>query len=588
MRSGFWDYLWQLIRPHAWLLLIGILLTIPVGAMEAAIAAFFRPYVDHVILGMDTLVSALIPVLIVAFTGLQSALTFLTSHINALVGNRAAAAVKRQLFHKLLTMDAAFFDGMDTGKIFMRFGHDADVALTNLINNGKFFLIRFFSSAGLAGVLIYNSPALAAIALLVGAIAFFPLRMVRKKIRTMTTKNEYSGAAATVFYNETALGNRTLIAYGLQQYQETRFNQLMDDMLCVSTRVSSHSNWISPAMHFIVSIGLALVLAFGGWLVSSGHMTGGSFVSFIAALLLLYTPFKGIGNNLTAIQGALLAIERIQEIMAFAPKIPNILVESAKSLKIASEIRFRNVHFAYRPKQPVLSGINFTIPAGKTVGIVGNSGTGKSSLVHLLARVYDVTGGSIEIDGVDIRKISLVDLRRSMALVFQDSFLFSGTIRENILLGNLNASEEALQRAICAAYLQEFIETLPDQLDTQVGERGMLLSGGQKQRIAIARAILRDAPIVILDEATSALDNQSEAIVQKALDNLMRHKTVLIVAHRLSTIGKADFIVALDGGQIVESGTEDELLRMPNGIYAQFHRAQFTAKKKQLRCESQK
>jgi subfamily B ATP-binding cassette protein MsbA len=582
MKRGFWKYVWQLIRPHAGLLLVGTLLTIPVGAMEAAVAAFLRPYVDRVILGRDMLVSALIPVLIVAFTGLQSALTFLTSYINAWVGNRTASAVKRQLFHKLLTLDAAFFDGMDTGKIFMRFGHDADVAFTNLINNGKFFLIRLFSSVGLAGVLIYNSPSLAVIALFVGAVAFFPLRVVRKKIRAMTTKNEYSGAAATVFYNETALGNRTLIAYGLRQHQESRFNRLMDDMLRVSTRIAGHSNWISPAMHFIVSIGLAFVLAFGGWLVSSGRMTGGSFASFIAALLLLYTPVKGIGNNLTAMQGALLAIERIREIMHIEPKIPDAPAEVGKSLEVTSEIRFQNVHFAYQPKQPVLRGINFTIPAGKTVGIVGNSGSGKSSLVHLLARLYDVTGGSIKIDGRDIRKIPPADLRRSMALVFQDNFLFSGTIRENIRLGNPDATEEALQRAVDAAYLREFVETLPNQLDTEVGERGVLLSGGQKQRIAIARAILRDAPIVILDEATSALDNQSAAIVQKALDNLTRNKTVLIVAHRLFSMGKVDFIVALKDGRIAESGTEEELLRVPHGIYAQLHRAQFAAGKKSI------
>jgi subfamily B ATP-binding cassette protein MsbA len=395
----------------------------------------------------------------------------------------------------------------------------------------------------------------------------------------MTTRNEYSGAEATVFYNETALGNRTLIAYGLQQHQENRFNRLMDDMLRLSTRIAGHSNWISPAMHFIVSIGLAFVLAFGGWLVSSGRMTGGSFASFIAALLLLYTPFKGIGNNLTAMQGALLAIGRIREIMHTESQIPNVPAEGAKPLEITSGIHFRNVHFAYNPEQPVLRGINFTIPAGKTVGIVGTSGSGKSSLVHLLARLYDVSAGAIEIDGRDIREISLADLRRSMALVFQDNFLFSGTIRENILLGRPDVPEEALQHAVSAACLQEFIASLPNQLDTEVGERGVLLSGGQKQRIAIARAILRDAPVIILDEATSALDNQSAAVVQKALDNLTRNKTVLVVAHRLFAIGKVDFIVALRDGQIAESGTEEELLRLPNGVYVQLHRAQFAAGK---------
>jgi subfamily B ATP-binding cassette protein MsbA len=544
--------------------------------MEAVIAAVLRPYVDRVILGNDLMESTLIPIYIVLFTAVQGLCIFFAAYVNALVGNRISFTVKRQLFHKLLSLDADFFDRTDSGQVIMRFSHDADVAFANLINNGKFFLIRLFSSIGLTAVLLYNSSSLAIIALFIVAVAFFPLRMVRKKLRALTSKNEFSGASATVFYNETTMGNRTIIAYGLQQHQESRFNRLMDDMFRMSMRIVGHSNWISPVMHFIVSIGLALVLGLGGWLVVHGHMTGGSFASFIAALLLLYTPIKGIGNNLTAMQGALLAIGRIRDIMGTVPKIPNDFTDKSEPLNISGEIRFRDVHFAYQPQRPVLQGIDFTIPAGKTVGIVGNSGSGKSSLVYLLARLYDVCLGSIEVDGKDIRTVALAHLRQSMAMVFQDNFLFCGTIRENILLGNSKATEGELQHAVHAAYLGDFIATLPLGLDTPVGERGTLLSGGQRQRISIARAILRNSPIVILDEATSALDNQSEAIVQKALDNLTAGKTVLIIAHRLSTLAKADFIVVIEDGRVVESGTEEELLQISDGTFARLHWAQFT------------
>jgi subfamily B ATP-binding cassette protein MsbA len=240
------------------------------------------------------------------------------------------------------------------------------------------------------------------------------------------------------------------------------------------------------------------------------------------------------------------------------------------------------VHFCYQEGQEILKGVNFTIPAGKTVGIIGNSGSGKTSLVFLLARLYDVTAGSIEIDDKDIRTFPVGVLRKSMSMVFQDNFLFSGTIRENILLGNLEANEEDLQKAIDAAHLRTLIQSLPSGIDSPVGERGTLLSGGQKQRIAIARAIIRNSPIVILDEATSALDNQSEALVQEALDNLTKNKTVLIIAHRLSTLNRADFIVALDDGRITELGTAKELLKNNDGTYSRLQRASSEMHKDEL------
>lgn len=570
---------WSWVKPYFWIAILGVLLTIPVGLFDAAIAAFLRPYINVVLVGKDANYSKIIPLAIIAFTMIQGFFTYSSAYVNELVGNKITFGVKRKLYHKLLQLDVSYFDHNQSGTIFMRFSTDAETACTGLINNVRFFLTRFFSTISLAGVLFFNSWQLAIIAIIVIGIAIYPVKIVRKKMRTLQTKDTFSVAAATTVYNETFSGNRTISAYNLQKYQENRFADIMNSRLKISMRIARHTNWLSPVMHIIISFGIALVLWLGGWLVMNNHMSSGAFTSFIAALLMMYTPIKSIGNNVAGIQSSLLAMERIQNILNLQPKIPNSFANCEKPIEIREGIHFDHVEFQYVKGQKVLKGIDFKIPAGKTVGIVGNSGGGKTSLVHLLDRLYDVTSGAILIDGKDIRQFPIEQLRRSISIVFQDNFLFSGTIRENILLGNPNATEKEIKTALDDAYLTPFIETLPQGIDTEVGERGILLSGGQKQRIAIARAMLRNAPIVILDEATSALDNRSEAVVQQALDNLSKGKTVLIIAHRLSTLKHASEIFVLDQGHIAERGTQEELLQIPDGIFARLWAAQFGEKK---------
>ena len=289
---------------------------------------------------------------------------------------------------------------------------------------------------------------------------------------------------------------------------------------------------------------------------------------------MLYTPVKNLGNNYNAVQFSFLAIERIFNILESKPKIKD--KENAVELKdVTSDITFENVSFEYIKGKPVLKNINLDVKKGETIALVGNSGGGKSTIVSLIPRFYDVIKGSIKIDGKDIRDYTLYSLRNNMSIVFQDNFLFSGTIRENILLGKQNATDKEIQNALEMAYLDEFVSTLKNGLDTQIGERGMLLSGGQKQRVAIARAFLKNAPIVILDEATSALDNKSEAIVQKAIDNLMKDKTVFVIAHRLSTIKNADRIAVINEGELAELGSHEELMQIPYGKYKALYEMQF-------------
>jgi subfamily B ATP-binding cassette protein MsbA len=327
-------------------------------------------------------------------------------------------------------------------------------------------------------------------------------------------------------------------------------------------------------MYIIASFGIATVLGVGTYLINSGEMTAGSFASFVTSLLLLYKPVKTLGNTLTSIQNIFVAMGRVFELFDLKPEIKDC--KNPKTLTGFNKgIAFEHVNFEYIPEHPVLKDLNLTVAKNETLAVVGNSGGGKSTLVNLIPRFYDIKSGSIKIDDVDIREFSIRSLRHNISMVFQDNFLFSGSIRENIMMGNPKATEAELSQAIESAHLQEMIAELPEGLETLLGERGLTLSGGQRQRVAIARAMLRNAPIVILDEATSALDNESEAIVQKAMDNLMKNRTVFIIAHRLSTIKNADRIAVINEGELVELGTNDELMNFPDGQYKALYEMQF-------------
>lgn len=303
-------------------------------------------------------------------------------------------------------------------------------------------------------------------------------------------------------------------------------------------------------------------------------MTAGSFASFVTSLLLLYKPVKTLGNTLTGIQNVFVAMGRVFELFDLEPAIKDC--ENPIELKgLNKSIDFENVNFEYIPDNPVLTNLNLHIDKNETLAIVGNSGGGKSTLVNLVPRFYDIKSGSIKFDGIDLREFSLKSLREIISMVFQDNFLYSGTIKENIMMGNPNATTDALMQAIKSAHLEEMIQELSEGLETELGERGLTLSGGQRQRVAIARAMLRNAPIVILDEATSALDNESEAIVQKAMDYLMKDRTVFIIAHRLSTIKNANRIAVINEGELVELGTHEELMSIENGQYKALYEMQF-------------
>lgn len=562
------------VKPYWFRALLAMLICIPIGGLDAVIALSLKPYMDLVMIEKTMQSPWYIPFGIVAFTIIQGLLNYIATYLNTWVGGKITNDLKKTLYKKLLTFQTGYFDRRKSGDIVFHYNKDADTACSGLLENLKTFVSRFFSSLSLVCVLFYNSWQLALIATIILICAFAPLAKIRKRMKDVIDKSVSVGSAAITAYNETYSGNKTIISYNLEDYQDNKFNQILKNMFNLKIKLVQRTSWLSPMMHVIVSVGIGLAIGYGSHLILTGQITSGNFVSFITALIMLYTPIKNLGNNLNSVQYSFMAIERIFKILDSSPNIKDR--EDAIELKdFKNDIYFDNVRFAYIKDKYVLNNINLTIKHGETVAFVGNSGGGKTTLASLLPRFYNVTKGYIKIDGIDINKYTLKSLRNNISVVFQDNFLFSGTIRENILLGKLDATEEQLNKAVKMACLDEFISTLEKGLDTEIGERGILLSGGQKQRVAIARAFLKDAPIVILDEATSALDNKSEAIVQTAIDNLMKDKTVIVIAHRLSTVKNADRIAVINEGELVELGTHDELMNIENGQYKALYEMQF-------------
>ena len=562
------------VKPYWFRALLAVLICIPIGSLDAVIALSLKPYMDLVMVEKTIESPWYVPFGIVAFTCIQGLLNYIATYLNTWVGSKITNDLKMALYKKMLTFETAYFDKKKSGDIVMRFNNDADTACNGLLDNLKVFTSRLFSSLSLVCVLFYNSWQLAIIASVILGCAFLPLARIRKRIKSVMDKSQKAGSAIITAFNETYAGNKTITSYNLKELEENKFKNILSNIFSLKIKMVQRTSWLSPMMHVIVSVGIGLAIGYGSHLILTHQITSGNFVSFITALIMLYTPIKNLGNNFNAVQFSFMAIERVFKVLDTKPRIKN--KENAIELKpIFDLIEFNNVNFEYVKNKPVLKNINLSIRKGETIALVGNSGGGKSTLVNLLPRFYDIKSGLITINKIDIRNYTLETLRENIAVVFQDNFLFSGTIRENILLGKQTATDDDIQKALKMAYLDDFILTLKDGLDTQIGERGILLSGGQKQRVAIARAFLKDAPIIILDEATSALDNKAEAIVQKAIDNLMKDKTVFVIAHRLSTIKNADRIAVINEGELAELGTHDELISIVNGKYKALYEMQF-------------
>ena len=561
------------IKPVLPRAIINLIIAVPLGLLDGVVALALKPYLDFVVNGnpehtwnffgisihSQAFLAAIIPFGIVGFALFQGVLKYLSNYLTDWTGQKISMSLKKDLFKKLTSMDPQFFDVNSSGIVLTRFLSDPDTASRNIIDMLKSFIATFFGLIGLVGVLLYNSWKLAIIGVTIMAIAITPVTLIRKRIKKVSNATMVVGGNMTTNFNETFAGNKIMTAYNLQEDQNQKFDSQILEQFHLAMSLTKRVGWMSPIMYFVCSIGIALVMAYGNHLILSGQMTAGSFASFVTSLLLLYKPTKTLGNTLTNLQGVFVAMSRVFELFDLKPQIHSP-ANPVKLNGLNSSIDFKNVNFEYEQDTPVLKDFSLHVNKGETIALVGNSGGGKSTVVSLLPRFYDVTSGEIDFDGVDIRNFNLDELRQNISFVFQDNFLFSGTIKENILMGNEHATEEEIKKVVAMAHLDEFAHSLENGLDTFVGERGTTLSGGQRQRVAIARAMLKDAPIVILDEATSAMDNLTEENVMKSVMQKMKDKTVIAIAHRLNSIAGFDRIILFKEGRIVGQGTFEELL----------------------------
>ncbi len=584
------------IKPYMFRIILGFIIAVPFGLLDGVTAFALKPYMDYVI-GAKTFefdilnihititsiqMAVIIPFAVILFAVVQGVLRYLNGYLSTWTSQKITNDVKYDLFYRLIYMHPQFFDENSSGVIIQRYMGDPGTASAGIVEQLKTMTTSIFGALGLIGVMIYSSWKLAFIGVLVLCIAFVPVVLIRKRIKEASNRNMVIGGNITTNINETYSGNKVMAAYSLQERQYAYFKEQTHESFNVNMSLYKRSGWMSPLMYLIASFGIAIVLGYGTYLINSNQMTAGSFASFVTSLLLLYKPVKTLGNTLTGIQGIFVAMGRVFELFDLESEIKDC--ENPIELKgLNNGISFEHVDFEYIEGHKVIKDLTLYVKKNETLAIVGNSGGGKSTLVNLIPRFYDIKSGSIKIDDIDIRRYSLESLRHNISMVFQDNFLYTGTIKDNIMMGNPNASQEELEYAIKAAHLEEMIKELPDGIETMLGERGLTLSGGQRQRVAIARAMLRNAPIVILDEATSALDNESEAIVQKAMDNLMQNKTVFIIAHRLSTIKNADRIAVINEGELVELGTHEELINIKDGQYKVLYDVQFKKQEEMIK-----
>lgn len=580
--------MYPFIKPYLPRIIIGFLVALPLGLLDGVTAFALKPYMDYVIGGSDLKFSYggfdfaftnrqlafIIPLGVVAFTAIQGVLYYINQYICVWTTERVTNDIKTSLFTRMIGMDSKFFDDNLVGVLASRYIQDPINASSHFVGQLKTIITTACSAIGLIAVMLYSSWELAIIGILVLVCAFLPASLLRRRIKKASNKNMVIYGKLWTDFVESCSGNRTVTGYNLQSRQDNLYRKNIQEAFRVLMSLQKRQIWLSPFMHLISSIGVAVILGCGTFLISRGTLTAGGFASFLASLLLLYKPIKSLSNSITSIQGSFVAISRVFEVFDLKSAIQD--KPDAKTFEtLHSDIEFKDVTFEYDKDIEVLKNVNLKVAKNEKLAIVGNSGGGKSTLVNLLPRFYDIKSGSLTIDGTDVRDYTLHSLRDNIAIVFQDNFLFSGTIRENIMMGKPDATPEELELAVKSAYLTDTFAAMPDGIDTEIGERGVTLSGGQRQRVAIARAILKDAPIIILDEATSALDNESEAAVQQAMDNLMKDRTVFIIAHRLSTIENVDRIAVFNDGKLVELGSHDELMQIENGQFKELYNMQF-------------
>jgi subfamily B ATP-binding cassette protein MsbA len=561
------------VLPHWPAFAVAVVALLLVAATEAGFAAFIKPLIDGSFVERDQEFIKYAPLVLIGLFFVRGVAAFLSSYAMAWVGRKVINTLRGEMFAHLLRLPVSYYDHTPSGTLLAKLTYNVEQvarATTSVIT----ILVRdTFTVIGLLGWMFYLNWRLALVLLIGAPLIAHVINLINRRFRRYSTRIQDSVGDVTQIAEEAINGQRVVKTFGGQAYEQARFDQANERNRKLNMKLESTNAASVPVIQFIAAIAAAGVIYMALQEVDRSGLTVGGFMSFIAAMMLLLAPLKRLTGILASLQKGIAAAQSIFSIID-TPAEPE--PGRQQQGRANGAVRYAQVAFRYREdSELVLQDIDFEIKAGQSVAFVGRSGSGKSTLVGLLPRFYDVTDGQILIDGEDIRSLALQSLRDQIALVSQHITLFNDTIANNIAYGRLEgASREAIIAAAEAAHAMEFIRQLPDGLDTMVGENGVLLSGGQRQRLAIARALLKDSPILILDEATSALDTESERHIQAALETLMQNRTTLVIAHRLSTIERVDCIMVLDKGRIIESGSHTELLAK-NGHYANLYRLQF-------------
>ena len=566
----------KLVRPYWVRLTVAIVLMAIVGSLSGLTAYLVKPVMDSIFVQRNAMMLRILPLLVLGVFFLRSACDWGQRYQMRYVGLKIISDLRQQLYDHIQDLSLAYVERSSTGVLMSRITNDVNLLQGAVSAAITSFLKDSFTMIGLIFVVFYQDWRLASLAVLILPGAYLLIDSLGKKMRRYSKRCQEAMGDISSIVQELLRGIRVVKAFCGEEYEMKRFDRENERIFKYNMRISVVQGISSPLMELLGAMGIATIIGYGGFQVIKGQSTPGTFFSFLAALFMLYKPMKRLSKVNNLIQNGLAAARRIFEVLDTSIEVVDR--PGAKALKgIEKGIEFRDVSFSYG-NGVVLKNINLYIPAGEVIALVGVSGGGKTTLASLIPRFYDLRDGEILIDGVDIRNYSIVSLRSRIAMVTQDPFLFNDTIRNNIAYGNFEKGDEEIIRAAKAAYAYDFIMELPRGFDTVVGDRGVSLSGGQKQRICIARAFLKDAPILILDEATSSLDNESEKEVQESLFNLMKGRTTIIIAHRLSTIINANRIFVISGGEIVEAGTHEQLMEA-GGEYSKLYRMQFLGEK---------
>jgi subfamily B ATP-binding cassette protein MsbA len=559
-------------KPYLFRVLLAMAASFLVSGADVATAKLVKPFVDDVLIATKGGLLNLVPVIVVGLAVCKGAGRYIQEYFIKTAGQLVVQDIRNDLYGHSMKLSMGYFSRSSTGNVMSRILNDVGALERSAADVVVEGLREGFTLVGLTVVAFHSDWRLASIAFVVMPIAVVPASIIGRRIKDNTRRGQGILGNLTRVLQESLAGIKVIKAFGTEERECQRFKTENKRFYFFTRKVLKYDSAATPVVEILASFGIGAVLWYGIHRVSQGAITQGDLSAFLAAMLMMYTPMKRLTKVSNTIQRSLGAAERVFELMDEPPDIMDA-PDAIQASRPAGHIAFSRVGFSY-DDEPVLHNFDLSIRAGEVVALVGPSGSGKSTIIGLLNRFYDPQQGSILIDGQDIRHLTQESLKQWIALVDQETFLFNDTVRNNIRYGRPEASDAEVEEAARQAFADEFVRIMPEGYDTVIGDRGVRLSGGQRQRICIARAILRDAPILLLDEATSALDTESEAMVQQALANLMKNRTTMVVAHRLSTVMHADKIVVLEDGRIREIGCHQELLS-GDGLYRRLYDMQF-------------